>query len=51
MSIVSLGITETPEVLELSEGYLKNAGRMAQVRAAEAAYRLAGVWKECLGKQ
>jgi hypothetical protein len=48
MSIVSRGITEKPEVLELSEGYLKNAGRMAQVRAAEAAHRLAALWSDCL---
>jgi hypothetical protein len=39
---------EKPEVLELSEPYLKNAGKVAQVRAVEAAYRLAGVWKDSL---
>jgi hypothetical protein len=49
LSIISRGIAEKPETLELSESYLKNAGRVAQVRAVEAAYRLAGVWKECLG--
>ena len=48
MSIVSRGIAEKPEVLDLSEGYLKNAGRVAQVRAVEAAYRLAEVWKNCI---
>lgn len=48
ISIVSRGIAEKPEVLELSEPYLKNAGRIAQVRAVEAAYRLAGVWKRSL---
>jgi hypothetical protein len=48
LSIVSRGIAEKPEVLELSEGYLKNAGRVAQVRSAEAAFRLAAVWKDCL---
>ena len=45
LSIVSRGIAEKPEILEVSEPYLKNAGRVAQVRAVEAAYRLAGVWK------
>ncbi len=34
---------EVPEVT-LSESYLKNAGAVAKVRAAEAAVRLAGVW-------
>lgn len=48
LSIVSRGIAEKPEVLELSEPYLKNAGRIAQVRAVEAAYRLAEVWKDCM---
>jgi hypothetical protein len=48
LSIVSRGIAEKPEVLEVSEPYLKNAGRVAQVRAVEAAYRLAEIWKECM---
>lgn len=33
----------------LSEEYLKNAGRVAQIRAAQAGYRLAEVWR--LGMQ
>jgi hypothetical protein len=45
LSVVSRGIAEKPEVLDLSESYLKNAGRVAQVRAVEAAYRLAEIWK------
>ena len=48
LSIVSRGIAEKPETVELSDAYLKNAGRVAQVRAVEAAYRLAGLWKDCL---
>jgi hypothetical protein len=48
LSIVSRGIAEKPEILEVSEPYLKNAGRVAQVRAVEAAYRLAGVWKNSI---
>jgi hypothetical protein len=48
MNIVARGIAEKPEMLELSEGYLKNAGQVAQVRAVEAAHRLAAVWKNCL---
>ncbi|MBU6239362.1 MAG: hypothetical protein KGQ51_16185 [Planctomycetes bacterium] len=34
-----------PEVLELDEEYLKNAGRVAQVRAAQAAIRLGTVMR------
>jgi hypothetical protein len=49
MNIVARGIAEKPEVLELSEVYLKNAGRVAQVRAVEAAYRLAETWRRCQG--
>ena len=48
MNIVARGIAEKPEMLELSESYLKNAGRVAQVRAVESAYRLAEVWKDCM---
>jgi hypothetical protein len=48
MNIVARGIAEKPEVLDLSESYLKNAGRVAQVRAVEAAHRLAKVWKICI---
>jgi hypothetical protein len=47
-STVSRGIVDKPEVLELSESYLKNAGKVAQVRAVEAAYRLTEVWRDCL---
>jgi hypothetical protein len=46
MSIVSRGIVEKPEVLELSEPYLKNAGIVAQERPVEAAYRLAEIQRE-----
>jgi len=48
LSIVSRGIAEKPEELELSGPYLKNAGKVAQVRAVEAAHRLAGFWKNCM---
>jgi len=51
LSIVSRGIAEKPETLELSEPYLKNAGRVAQVRAAEAAHRLAAVWRKCINSE
>ncbi len=50
LSIVARGIAEKPETLELSEPYLKNAGRVAQVRAAEAAHRLAEVWRDCISE-
>jgi hypothetical protein len=49
LNIVVRGLAEKPEVLTLSEDYLKNAGRVAQQRATQGAYRLAGVWRECLG--
>lgn len=49
LSIVVRGLAEKPQVLTLSEEYLKNAGGVAQRRATEGAYRLAGVWRECLG--
>jgi hypothetical protein len=48
LSVVVRGLAEKPEVLTLSEDYLKNAGRVAQQRATQGAYRLAGVWRECL---
>jgi hypothetical protein len=34
--------------INFSEAYLKRAGNLAQHRAAEAGFRLAEVWRECL---
>ena len=48
LNIVVRGLAEKPQEITLSEAYLKNAGKVAQIRATEAAYRLAGVWRECL---
>jgi len=48
LQLVTRGFTETPETLDLSETYLKNAGRVAQGRAIEAAHRLAAIWCEGL---
>jgi hypothetical protein len=45
LSKVSRKLVEKPEVLELDEEYLKNAGRVAQVRAAQAAIRLGTVMR------
>ena len=45
LNLVARGVTAKPETIELSEGYLKNAGRVAQVRAIEASQRLAGTWQ------
>lgn len=45
LSKVSRKLVEKPEVLELDEEYLKNAGRVAQVRAAQAAIRLVAVMR------
>jgi hypothetical protein len=40
LSKVSRKLVYQPEVIELEEAYLKIAGRVAQVRAAQAAVRL-----------
>jgi len=40
------GVVEKPETISLSEDYLKNAGRIAQRRAIEAAHRLASEWRK-----
>jgi hypothetical protein len=45
LNLVARGMTEKPVPIELSEIYLKNAGRVAQQRAIEAAYRLAETWR------
>jgi hypothetical protein len=42
------GVAEKPQVLTLSEEYLRNDGRVAQRQATQRVYRLTGVWKECL---
>jgi hypothetical protein len=42
---VSAGLIDKPEVIDLSEEYLHEAGGMAQRRAIQAAYRLAAAWK------
>jgi len=51
LNVVVRGLVEKPQEITLSEAYLKNAGEVAQVRATEAAYRLAGVWREFLSVQ
>lgn len=48
LSLVARGVLEKPGSIDLSEGYLKNAGHIAQVRASEAAYRLAETWRAAL---
>jgi hypothetical protein len=49
LNVVARGLVDKPKVLDLPEDFLMNAGRVAQIRAAEAGYRLARVWKKCLG--
>lgn len=44
-SKVSHELIDQPEVIELDEEYFKNAGRVAQMRAAQAAIRLGGVMR------
>jgi hypothetical protein len=46
LEFVSRGLVAKPEVIDLSEVYLKSAGRLAQRRAIEAAHRLAGEWRK-----
>lgn len=38
-------LVDKPEVIDLSEVYLKDAGAVAQRRAMQAAYRLAAAWR------
>lgn len=45
LDLVRRGFVEKPENIDLSEEYLKNAGRVAQRRAIEAAHRLAAEWR------
>jgi len=45
LELVSRGLITKPETIDLSEEYLKNAGRIAQRRAIEAAHRLAAEWR------
>jgi len=42
---VSEGLVVDVPKIRLPEDYLKRAGAFARVRAAEAAFRLAGVWR------
>lgn len=48
LNLVTRGVLDKPGEIELSEGYLKNAGRIAQIRASEAAHRLAETWRTAL---
>lgn len=41
-------LTDKVETIDLTEGYLKNAGRVAQIRAIQAGHRLAAVLRESL---
>ncbi len=45
LNLVARGVTAKPETIDLSQAYLKNAGRIAQVRAIEASRRLAETWR------
>jgi hypothetical protein len=45
LSVASSSSAESPELFNLSDEYLSNAGHVAKVRAIEAGYRLAEVWK------
>jgi hypothetical protein len=45
LGLVTRGLVTKPEVIVLQEAFLKNAGRVAQRRAIEAAYRLANEFR------
>jgi len=45
---VSRGLAVRIPPIDLSQDYLKNAAAVARVRAAQAAHRLAAVWREAL---
>ena len=40
LNFVARGVTAKPEAINLPKAYLKNAGRVAQIRATEASRRL-----------
>jgi hypothetical protein len=44
-------LVDKPEVIDLPEAYLKDAGAVAQRRAMQAAYRLAEAWKAGLASR
>ena len=48
LNLVARGVVEKPETIDLSEAYLKNAGRVAQMRATEASQRLAKTWRAAI---
>lgn len=50
METITNSIGMKPELIELPEDYFKNAGRVAQIPATEAGYRLAAVWRQCFGE-
>jgi hypothetical protein len=51
VSLVARGIAPEVPKIELSEGYLKNAGRISQERAKLASIRLSAVIADCLKDQ
>jgi len=48
LNLVARGVITKPEAIDLSERYLKYAGRVAQVRAIEASRRLAETWRTAI---
>lgn len=44
------GMSDQLESINLSEQYLKNAGEVARIRAAQAGYRLSEVWRLALNE-
>lgn len=48
LQLVARGVAKEPQPVDLSDAYLKNAGRIAQERVIAAGYRLAEVWRKAL---
>ena len=42
------GLSEEPQMLYLSAQYMDNAKKLSRIRAVQAAYRLAEVWRRAL---
>jgi hypothetical protein len=50
VTAVSRGLTQEVLPVDLPDQYLRRAGALARVRAAEAGHRLAAIWRNGLGE-
>jgi hypothetical protein len=51
LSVIARGLSEKNDPIDLPVEYLKNAGRTAQIRAAEGSIRLAKILELCLDEK